>query len=78
MSQRRTDQKTCAPEIGCREGGTTILTAEADELQPELQSKRRGLVRQLEGGEAFRPFRFPVGRTSNKLRGIPASGKSAP
>ena len=77
-SQHGTDQKTCAPETSCHEGGTTILTAKADEPQPELQSKRRGLVRQLEGGEAFRPFRFPVGRTSNNLRGIPPTSKSPP
>jgi hypothetical protein len=30
----------------------------------------------LEGGEALRPFRFPVGRTSNKLRGLLGLGKS--
>ena len=32
----------------------------------------------LEGGEALGPFRFPVGRTSNKLRGIWRLGKSWP
>ena len=32
----------------------------------------------LEGGEALRPFRFPVGRTSNKLRGFWGLGKSWP
>ena len=56
--------------------GTSILDPEVGTLNECCFQMGGGSP--LEGGKAFRPLRFPVGRTSNKLRGFGNRGKSRP
>jgi hypothetical protein len=58
-----------------RGAGTSILDPKAGHSKSVIQMEGGS---PLEGGKAFRPLRFPVGRTSNKLRAMRERGKSWP
>ena len=61
------------PMTALHEVEAPILALRSADSQVERGS---GVVLRLRGDQAFRPVRFPVGRTSNNLRGFRGSDKS--